>query len=784
MTDNQYKIDQLLEKLDALTKRQNKFSVEIHNLRVEVEELKNKEISKETKQDRPVIVNTVSEIVKEKQTDTHQKYEQQKARPSKRPQKVKSDLEKFIGEDLISKIGIAITVIGVAIGAKYSIEHDLISPITRIILGYLTGLGLLGFGLKLKKKYKNYSAVLVSGAMAIMYFMTFLCYSFYHLLPQMIAFGLMLVFTAYTVVTAINYNKQVIAHIGLVGAYAVPFLLSDGSGKVAILFAYMTIINIGILVIAFKKYWKPLYYSSFGLTWLIYFSWYLSKYQTNEHLALALIFLIVFFAIFYMKFLAYKLLQKEKFEVHDIILLLLNSFIFYGIGYAILANHMTGEHLLGLFTFCNAVVHFFVSMLIDRQKLADQKLFYLVLGLVFLFLTISIPVQLNGNWVTLLWTGEAALLFWLGRTKKGPLYESLSYPLMLLAFFSIIHDWSIAYSGFCTENPGAGITLFFNINFLTSILFIGAFSLITHLHINKNYTSALVVSKEFSRIISYSIPAILLISIYYAFRIEIVHYWNQLYKASALSIDAENQQGIDYFWDYDLSKMKTIWLINYTMLFVSLLSFVNIKKIKNLQLGIINLGLITLVLGVFLVQGLFLLSELRESYLQQTLAEYYHRGIFHLGIRYVSFAFVAFTLIACYKQFRQKFIKRDFSMAFDLVLHISVLWISSSELINWMDIIEASQSYKLVLSILWGVYSLFLIVLGIWKKKKHLRIGAFALFGVTLIKLFFYDISHLNTIAKTIVFVSLGVLLLVISFLYNKYKHIISDEIHNQDKIV
>jgi len=94
-------------------------------LRVEVEELKNKEISKETKQDRPVIVNAVSEIVKEKQTDTHQKYEQQKARPSKRPQKVKSDLEKFIGEDLISKIGIAITVIGVAIGAKYSIEHDL-----------------------------------------------------------------------------------------------------------------------------------------------------------------------------------------------------------------------------------------------------------------------------------------------------------------------------------------------------------------------------------------------------------------------------------------------------------------------------------------------------------------------------------------------------------------------------------------------------------------------------------------------------------------------------------
>ena len=94
-----------------------------------------------------------------------------------------------------------------------------------------------------------------------------------------------------------------------------------------------------------------------------------------------------------------------------------------------------------------------------------------------------------------------------------------------------------------------------------------------------------------------------------------------------------------------------------------------------------------------------------------------------------------------------------------------------------MDLAGSNQSYKLGLSILWGVYALLLIALGIWKKKKYLRVGAIVLFSITLIKLFFYDISSLNTIAKTIVFVSLGVLLLIISFLYNKYKHIISDEV-------
>ncbi len=115
-------------------------------------------------------------------------------------------------------------------------------------------------------------------------------------------------------------------------------------------------------------------------------------------------------------------------------------------------------------------------------------------------------------------------------------------------------------------------------------------------------------------------------------------------------------------------------------------------------------------------------------------------------------------------------------MLFDFLLYFSTLWIVSCELINWMDIAGVEQTYKFGLSILWGLYSLFLIVLGIWKKKKYLRLGAIVLFGVTLVKLFLYDISHLNTIAKTIVFVSLGVLLLIISFLYNKYEHIISDD--------
>ena len=791
MTENNDRINLLLEKLEDLLKRQNNFFKEISELREEIFSLKTSQVAEhfkemETKPEQPATITNqgvhrepTPSLLTTNQPKINQPQPKYSTPKAIMAPKIKTDIEKFIGENLINKIGIAITIIGVAIGAKYSIEHQLISPLTRIILGYLMGLGLMGFGIKLKKNYENFSAVLVSGAMAILYFITFAAYSFYGLIPQLFAFTLMVVFTIFTVVAALNYNKQVIAHIGLVGAYAVPFLLSNGSGKVAVLFSYMAIINIGILVIAFKKYWKPLYYSSFVLTWLIFYSWYSADYLSDKYYGLSLIFLFIFFVTFYVIFLAYKLIQKEKFETRDIILLLSNSFIFYGIGYSVIGSRQSGQELLGLFTLGNALIHFAVSAIIYKKRLVDKNLLYLIAGLVLTFITIAIPVQLDGNWVTLLWAAEATLLFWIGRIKNIPLYEKLSYVLMFLAFFSIVQDWLTLYHNYYPEQPDARLTPVFNINFLSSLLFTIAFILINYWNNKRKLFSPLFKQKIISYIITYSIPAILLIAIYYSFRMEISNYWNQLMTATAIHTKKDGEQ---YFFNYDLNYFKTIWILNYSLLFFSVLSFVNIYKIKNKTLAFINLGFSILVIAVFLTQGLFVLSELRESYLDQELSLYFHGTYFNILIRYVSYAFVGLVLFSIYKYIRSELLKPaglNLTIAFDILFFTTIIWIASSELITWMNIMKFQQSYKLGLSILWGIFALFLIALGIWKKKKHLRIGAIALFAATLIKLFFYDIAHLDTIAKTIVFVSLGVLLLIISFLYNKYKHLIADEIKN-----
>ena len=283
---------------------------------------------------------------------------------------------------------------------------------------------------------------------------------------------------------------------------------------------------------------------------------------------------------------------------------------------------------------------------------------------------------------------------------------------------------------------------------------------------------------ELERIVSLLIPATLLIVLYYSFRIEIATYWNQLYLDSSKLAENANHPISDHIQDSDLLKFQSVWIINYSLLMISLLSFFNIKKLKSFDLGVVTLILSSICLVVFLVQGLSDLGSLRDSYINKTMSEYYPRTSYNIGLRYICYSFVGLTLYSMYKYMIHELFQQTgvgLKIVYDSLLHITLLWIASSELLSWMEILKFSQSSKLGLTILWGVYALVVIVLGIWKKKKHLRVGAIALFGVTLYKLFFFDISDLDTIAKTIVFLSLGVLLLIISFLYNKYKHLISD---------
>ena len=352
------------------------------------------------------------------------------------------DWEKFIGENLIMKLGILIVLIGVAIGGKYALEHQLLSPTMRIIIGSLFGAALQGVAIKLKKEYKKLSAVLASGAMATLYFMTYFAYDFYGLIPMPVAFVLMTLITVATVWQACTYDMEVIAIIGLVAAYVIPFMLSTGEGSPWALFSYISIINAGVMFISVKRYWRILFVSAYVSSWFIYGVVYrtLDFPETSDAVKL-LVFLFINFVIFYVTFLAYKVKHKMIFQNFDIVYLLSNSFMFFGLGYNVMFNNETLAPYVAWFSFANALIHGIVAFILIKKNMVDKSVYRLITGLAISFVTIAIMVWATGHWLTMFWMLEGTVLFTVSRISKRPFYEKMSYPVFFLALISLIIDW-------------------------------------------------------------------------------------------------------------------------------------------------------------------------------------------------------------------------------------------------------------------------------------------------------------------------------------------------------
>lgn len=678
--------------------------------------------------------------------------------------KQSTNWERFIGENLFSKIGIVIIIIGVFIGVKYSIQHNLISPAMRLVLGYLMGIGLFVTGAMLKKKYESFSAILVSGAMTIFYFVTFIAYAVFGYFPQSLAFVLMFLFTAFTVLASLSYNQVVIAIIGLVGGYAVPFLLSNNSGQVEILFAYTAIINIGVLILSFYKQWRSLYISALFLTWLLLFSTWASAYQYDDFVPY-FVFNLVTFLTFYVAFIVQKIHRVQELEAVDVLLFLFSSLSFYAMGVWLISDYYPNNRtFVAMFTLLNAVFHFLVGYYFHLKKTPSQALKYLVLVLALSFATLVIPIQFKGTWITIFWIAEAALLFGFGRTKKMPVYERISYAVVILATFSLLIDWGKgSYSIFDMEDASAYITPFANLLFITGLLYsvaVGAMA-----YINDKYKEIGGLNKVLSFL--FNIFSVLIL--YCTFYREISVFCDM----RALHQDPEIYNHYEAY--QDLNTFKGVWHIIYSVLFISAYSFLNVKYLKKKLLAELQIGLNFLLLTIFMTLGLYYFSELRERYMEEA-QEGGQLSLWFLNIRYVGLLSLVVLGNSIYALSKFLEFKTGARRVLEMLLHLVILWVASSELLHWTDIYESVANYKLGLTILWGGYAILLVVLGIFKRKKYQRISGIILVGFTLLKLFFYDTTHLDTLHKTIVFVLLGVLLLVASFLYNKYTKEIEGE--------
>lgn len=772
----QEQLQELITRLDQLSLQQQRMSNEIIHLRGQINRLKGI-IKKEEKATPEAESSTPTTEIPEIKID----FEKLKQRTIPPPLPVKPvsadessvkptikgsanknkafDLERFIGGNLINKIGILILIIGLGLFTKYAIDNGYFPPIVRLVGSFLAGLTLVLLGYRLKPKYKTYSAVLFSGGMAVLYFSAYGGHAFYDpsLLPRTTAFILMVVFTVVTVLAALMYNLQIIALLGMVGAYSVPLFLSNDSGNYVFFLGYIAIINTGILLVSLRQFWRGTLYVSLILTWITFAFWVLVEYDPAVETTSAWIFNILFFGLFYTALVAYNLRNKRKFSVDNIMMTILNAFIFYGLGMYLLENSDL-QRFQGLFTLSNGLVHLGLAYALYRPP-SDKLIFYTLTGLFWLFLTIAIGVEFDAANLALLWLGEAVLLFYIGRRSEVAAFEIGSYLLLFLGGIMLVNYWDEGYfESLVHLRPLA------NSYFGTSCLALLGIGVM--LWISQRWKGNTEIG-TFSNAVVGSVFVILLYAMMF----------NEIYHQASMSYlnSFTNNR-----YQSDLLSFRNLWLLYYSLSFVLGMGLLNHFWLKQKALTWMTLILSLLLIAVFLTMGLYELNLLRTNYLTPAYTPEFEETSKWIWIRYLGYGLVAGIAYLVFQTVHKLDLWERSREWLNLGMHGLILVFLSNELTTFMAIIAGvdidSLAHRVGYSILWALYALMLIFIGFRKRSKLLRIAGIALFALTLLKIFLVDLIDISTESRIFLFVAVGVLLLVTSYLYQKYAEVLLGE--------
>lgn len=688
------------------------------------------------------------------------------------------DIEKFIGENLINKIGILILVLGISFFVKYAIDKDWINEPARVGIGILAGALVMGIAHRLRKNYSAFSSVFVAGAISIFYFTIGIAFHDYHLFSQTVAFIIMVVITIFSVFVSVSYDRKELAVLSLIGGFAVPFMVSTGEGNYKVLFTYIAILNIGMLIIAYFKKWNLVTLLAFIFSCLLYSAWFgKGFYDDKLPYRGALFFATIFYLIFSVATVIHNLRNKGTFTKLEYFIMVANTFFYFGMGISIIENWR--PEFKGLFTLALALYNLVYAIFLYRKFGLDKNAIYLLLGLTLTFVTLAIPIQFKGNYITLFWAGEAVLLFWLSQKSKISTFKLGAIIVQILMLGSLIMDWEKYYSGNVME-----LKPFINRMFITGIVSLASL-IFTYILLKKEKEMTDIFGFDFHPS-SYK-NIILGVSI-------LVGYFTGMLEISYQTEDyiANEYSGLSY-------------LVLYHFLFsIGIIYFVSKLKDQFWNSFTILLASVNILLYIAIFYKLTY-NEMTENFV--------------MNLSSKSAYFIHYILLICLAYFGYVLIKfKNESLFSKLLNHKLALWVfafcivyvlSNEVMIHGLmltkDIISPAElakypfnktgySYekeifiddkfeaikiqiiKIGYPILWGVLSFVFLIIGIKKQNQPLRIIALSLLGITIIKLFFYDIKNVSETGKIIAFILLGVLILIISFVYQKIKRLVVDE--------
>jgi uncharacterized membrane protein len=360
--------------------------------------------------------------------------------PPKAPQP-EVDLESRIGSHWLNRIGIAAVLIGVAYFLKFAFDNNWIGPAGRVSIGLLAGIAVVVWSERFRAHgYKTFSYSLKAVGIGTLYLSLWGAFHIYALIPSGVAFAAMLAVTASTAVLAITQDAEILAAFALAGGFTTPALLSTGQNHELQLFFYLALLDSAAVVMVAFKPWRRLLALSYAGTLTLYIVWY-SDFYNRSQLRWTLGFATLFFAIFAIAPLVARRPERElaPFVAVPLFLAFVNAGVYFLQVYAMYEE--IDKQAMAWFALILAAVYIFLSRQ-ARDRFPDpenaQKLHFLHLALAIGFITIAIPIRLDGHWITIGWLVEAGVLLWLGDRIRSSFLTGFAVAALVLGVLRLL----------------------------------------------------------------------------------------------------------------------------------------------------------------------------------------------------------------------------------------------------------------------------------------------------------------------------------------------------------
>src|SRR6202050_2943956 len=370
-------------------------------------------------------------------------------------------LEKQIGQFWLNRIGIVAVLFGVSYFLKYAFENNWIGPAGRIAIGLLAGIGLIVWSEKFRSRgHLAFSYSLKAAGIGTLYLSLWGAFQVYHLIPAAAAFAAMVIVTAATIVLALTQNAEWLASFALAGGFATPVLLSTGENHEVALFSYIALLDLAILEVSIFKPWRRLLWGSFVGTMLLYIGW-CSDYYSKDQRILTVCFTALFFAIFAAITLLSPYEESKRFTGPSVTLTLIP--LFNAVAFFLALYQMYQGENLTLTWYALALAAIYLGIAASFKKRFPKQdttfIHLLHVAMAITFITIAIPLKLEGQWITISWLVESAVLLWISVKTQVNFLRYLASIALVLGLFRLLF-----YDHFQTE------TLLFNLRFFTYLI--------------------------------------------------------------------------------------------------------------------------------------------------------------------------------------------------------------------------------------------------------------------------------------------------------------------------